>query len=61
MTKPILLIRATGNENDALALAKLGLDSVSEPYLEISPVTGPGPAKRLLDELEKADWLIATA
>jgi uroporphyrinogen-III synthase len=61
MTKPILLIRANGNENDALALAKLGLDSVSEPYLEISPVTGPGPAKRLLDELEKADWLIATS
>jgi uroporphyrinogen-III synthase len=61
MTKPILLIRANGNENDAAALAKLGLNSVSEPYLEIAPITGPGPAKRLLEELERADWLIATS
>ena len=40
MTAPILLIRAFDNEEDAAALASLGLATVIDPYLTIQPVPG---------------------
>ena len=60
-TKPVLLVRANGNSADAVALAELGLKSVVDPYIKISAVDGPAPAKRLLEHLDAADWLIATS
>jgi uroporphyrinogen-III synthase len=61
MTNPVLLIRANGNDADANALNALGVLTVSEAYLEIGPVQAVGPAKRLLEALETADWLIASS
>ena len=66
-TKPVLLIRATGNDADASALAKLGIASVSEPYLEIRTVPGAEgyqAATELLDQLTElgyGDWVIVTS
>ena len=67
MTKPVLLVRASGNAADAAALAKLGISSVSEPYLDIHAVAGPTgteAAARLLDGLGRlgsGDWVVATS
>ena len=67
MTKPVLLIRADGNEADAAALAALGVPSVSESYLTISAVGGEsgfGTAVKLLDAvsaLGATDWVVATS
>ena len=67
MTKPVLLVRASGNAADAAALAKLGISSVSEPYLDIHAVAGPTgteAAARLLDglsQLGSGDWVVATS
>ena len=67
MTKPVLLVRASGNAADTAALAKLGISSVSEPYLDIHAVAGPTgteAAARLLDglgQLGSGDWVVATS
>jgi uroporphyrinogen-III synthase len=67
VTKPVLLVRASGNAADAAALAKLGLDSVSEAYLDIHEVegeAGSAAAARLLAavaELGAGDWVVATS
>jgi uroporphyrinogen-III synthase len=67
VTKPVLLVRAAGNAADAAALAKLGISSVSEPYLDIHAIAGPTgteAAARLLDGLGRlgsGDWVVATS
>jgi len=67
MTAPILLIRAFDNEEDAAALASLGLATLIDPYLTIQPVPGQAgqdAAGRLLAKLgllQRGDWLIATS
>jgi len=67
VTKPVLLVRASGNASDAAALAKLGISSVSEPYLDIHAIAGPTgteAAARLLDGLGRlgsGDWVVATS
>jgi uroporphyrinogen decarboxylase len=67
VTKPVLLVRASGNAADAAALAKLGLDSVSEAYLDIHEVEGEAgraAAARLLAavaDLGAGDWVVATS
>lgn len=63
-TKPILLIRASGNENDAAALRQVGLTSVVEPFLKIEANKNPADANHLLEELKRAEpstWVIATS
>lgn len=66
-TKPVLLVRATGNESDASALAALGIASVSEPYLSINTVPGTEgyqAATELLAKLTSlanGDWVIVTS
>ena len=63
-TKPILLIRASGNENDAEALAQVGLTSVIEPFLRMEANKNPDGANHLLAELKSAEpstWVIATS
>ncbi len=59
---PVLLIRSEGNENDAASLASHGLGVVSDPYVQISPVSG-GDASRLVALLAGGDgsWLVATS
>lgn len=59
--KPVLLVRASGNEADARALAEYGLKAVSEPYLSIGPISNPAPARRLLHNLTGANWLLLTS
>jgi len=64
MLKPVLLIRATGNESDAAALAELGVASLIDPYLEISVSDDKYEAISLLDFLTQSHglvWLIATS
>jgi len=67
VTKPVLLVRASGNAADAAALAKLGLDSVSEAYLDIHELEGEAgraAAARLLAavaDLGAGDWVVATS
>ena len=66
-TKPVLLVRASGNEADAAALANLGLTSVIDPYLSITALPGAegyAAATALLENLTKlgkGDWVIATS
>lgn len=64
MSKPVLLIRAYGNEADADELAKLGLDSLIDPYLQITVSAEVYAAQHLLSLLESSPeplWLIATS
>lgn len=64
MRKPVLLIRAYGNNEDADALAKLGIDSLIDPYLKISIVDDATAARNLLSSLVSSPeplWLIATS
>lgn len=67
MPKPVLLIRAAGNAADAEALAALGLESVTDPYLDIRAIPGPegySAATALLEKLSglgEGDWVIATS
>jgi uroporphyrinogen-III synthase len=61
--KPVLLIRADGNHDDAAALAEVGLDSVIDPYIRIDKSDDATDAHRMLDALGHAGpkWLIATS
>ena len=63
VTKPVLLIRADGNQDDAVALAELGLESVIDPYIRIDKTTDDSDAQLMLEELAKPGpkWLIATS
>lgn len=64
MSKPVLLIRADGNEPDAEALAELGLDSVTDPYIVIDKSRDDTDALMLVNALANAEpnsWLIATS
>ena len=63
MTKPVLLIRADGNQDDAQALADLGIETVIDPYIRIDRAPDAADAQRLLAELAMTGpkWLIATS
>lgn len=64
MNRPVLLIRAFGNEEDAAALTLFGIDSLIDPYLQISLAEDATAARNLLSELESDPgplWLIATS
>lgn len=62
-TKPVLLIRADGNQDDAAALAAVGLANVIDPYIHIDKSTDATDAKLMLEALSKpgAKVLIATS
>ena len=64
MSKPVLLIRASSNEADADALAKFGIRSVVDPYLQLSITPDANPALTLLSEIASCPspiWIIATS
>lgn len=64
MTKPVLLIRADGNEPDAEALGKLGIESATDPYIVIERSKDTTDALALLTALKNAElntWLLATS
>ena len=64
MSKPVLLIRAYDNDEDADALTKLGIDSLIDPYLKISISNNAVAARDLLSLLVSGVgplWLIATS
>ena len=64
MVKPVLLIRGDNNNADEDALAKLGISSVVDPYIEISQAIDPKSGASLLSQLRSADaplWLVATS
>lgn len=63
-SRPMLLIRPDGNESDAKALAAIGVPSVIEPLLRVTPVADAGPARELADLLDTAEdghWLVLTS
>lgn len=61
MSNSVLLIRAENNEVDARALAKLGIESLIDPYLVITAAPDSEDAERLLTEIGSADWLVLTS
>jgi uroporphyrinogen-III synthase len=64
MAKPVLLIRGTGNDSDALALSKLGVSSLVDPYLKIAVSDETKDAFDLFNSLVESlgtTWLIATS
>lgn len=64
MPRPVLLIRATGNESDAAALSELGISSLIDPYLEIAVSDEKDEALDLFNFLNQSHglvWLIATS
>jgi uroporphyrinogen-III synthase len=62
-SKPVLLIRADGNQDDAAALAEVGLASVIDPYIRIDKSEDATAANGMLDALghDGPKWLIATS
>lgn len=64
VVKPVLLIRGDNNESDEIALSKLGIPAIIDPYLEINVASDHSGGLHLLELLESADaplWLIATS
>jgi uroporphyrinogen decarboxylase len=63
MPKPVLLIRADGNQDDAEALTDLGIETVIDPYIRIDRAADSTDAISLLNALSQpgAKWLIATS
>lgn len=63
VAKPVLLIRADGNQDDAAALAELGLESVIDPYIRIDKTRDASGATAMLEALAKPGpkWLVATS
>ena len=61
--KPVLLIRADGNQDDAAALAELGIETVIDPYIRIDKNESSDGALEMLTALAKLGpkWLIATS
>ena len=62
-TKPVLLIRADGNQDDAAALASVGIESVIDPYIRIDKSSDGSDAKSMLEALDQPGekFLIATS
>lgn len=59
---PVLLVRAHDNDADALALAALGIGSVTDPYLHMATSAEAADAERLLEGLRQgSDWLVVTS
>ena len=63
---PVLLVRPDGNDEDAAALAEVGVPTLVEPYLTWLPDPDPEPARELLDVLrcaadEPPTWLLLTS
>lgn len=64
MVKPVLLVRSDNNEADALALSNLGIQTLIDPYTEISAAKDESDAIDLLSDLRTAKsplWLIVTS
>jgi uroporphyrinogen-III synthase len=64
MSKPVLLIRAHGNDEDSAELAKFGIVALIDPYLQLTVAEDTGPAFALLDLIESSlepVWIIATS
>lgn len=60
----VLLIRPDGNDRDAAELARAGIATLTEPLLEIVPVTDAAAAAELaieVDSLGAGDWLLLTS
>jgi uroporphyrinogen-III synthase len=51
----------SGNARDSAALAAVGLEPVVDPYLQVSPVADPEPARRLAARLPVAGWLVLSS
>lgn len=64
MPKPVLLIRANRNEDDASTLHSLGFETVIDPYLTIDAAEGDEAAKQALTALTATDentWFVLTS
>jgi uroporphyrinogen-III synthase len=64
VVKPVLLIRADSNDADETALAKLGIESLIDPYIEIKVSDNSYEGENLLALLSTTLsplWLIATS
>jgi uroporphyrinogen-III synthase len=64
VVKPVLLIRGDNNVADQAALAKLGIASLIDPYIEIKVASDPHDAEKLLAFLSASEsslMLIATS
>lgn len=64
MVKPVLLIRSENNEADQEALAKLGIPSLIDPYIDVAIESDPASGEELLNQLENSVgplWLIVTS
>lgn len=62
--RPVLLVRSSGNETDAEALAATGVASIADPYIRVATRTdaaGVKAAEALLAKLGETDWVIATS
>jgi uroporphyrinogen-III synthase len=62
--KPVLLIRGDNNASDQEALAKLGIESLIDPYIAIGLTNDPRDGENLLallSALQNPVWLIATS
>lgn len=60
----VLLVRSSGNEADADALAAVGVATVSDPYISVatrSDIEASDDATALLSHLAQAQWVIATS
>lgn len=64
MAKPVLLIRSENNEGDSVALGKLGIPSLVDPYLEIMAASDQREGLQLFELLRSTTqphWVIATS
>ncbi|MFM7030365.1 MAG: uroporphyrinogen-III synthase [Micrococcales bacterium] len=62
--RPVLLVRSSGNETDAAALAAAGIPSIADSYIRVATRTdaaGAEAANALLAKLGETDWVIATS
>lgn len=64
MVKPVLLIRSAKNEVDSVALGKLGIPSLVDPYTEITVASEQTEGLRLFELLCRSEhplWVVATS
>ena len=64
MVKPVLLIRSAKNEVDSVALGKLGIPSLVDPYTEITVASEQTEGMRLFELLCRSEhplWVVATS
>ena len=59
----VLLIRANRNEADEAALNHCGLQTLTDPYLEVTQVDNPSGAARMLEAITsgQAGWLVISS